>query len=254
MRPIVKWAAWCVACAAIPCMAETTISNVALPRGPDNPPPDAASGAASHHSGGYSTARTAGAVQDARQQVSKAARVLAKMKQDPQASRLLHQAKGILILPDYGRGALVVGGGGGPGVLVLRRNGQWAGPALYNVGMVSIGAQAGGAGGSAAMLLMSDKAVRQFEQENDFALDADAGITVWNASARGHGRTGGDIAMWTDTKGLYAGASVGLTDINFDEHETAALYGRSVTPREVLSGHSRTAQAAAALMQELPQA
>jgi SH3 domain-containing YSC84-like protein 1 len=208
----------------------------------------------SAHPDNAGRARSHGALQDARQQVTKSAQVLLKMKNDPQAAQLLRQAKGVLILPDYGRGALVVGAGGGPGVLVARHDGTWTGPALYNVGTVSIGAQAGGSGGSAAILLMSDKALRQFEQDNDFALDADAGITVWNRSARGRARTGGDIAMWSDTKGLYAGASVGATDINYDEHETAALYGRSVAPSQVLSGHVRSAQAANRLMQELPTA
>ena len=192
-----------------------------------------------------------GAEHDARQQVGKAARVIAKMKQDSALKDRMAHAKGILVMPDYGRGALGVGVQGGNGVLLVKNAGHWSGPALYNIGGVSLGVQAGGSGGSYAMLLMTDRAVKQFDQKNDFALDAGAGITVlpWTAEARA--RTGGDVIAWSGQKGLYAGASIGVTDVRFDPHETAALYGHDVAPADVFTGNVAPPVMASDLMREV---
>lgn len=187
------------------------------------------------------------AAHDAGEQLSEARQVIAKMKRDPDLSQAMRKAKGIFVMPDYARGALGVGVHGGNGVLLVKNGGKWSGPALYNTGGVSIGLQAGGSAGQAAFLLMSDKAVRQFEKQNDFALNADAGITVLPWSAKAHARTGGDVMAWSDQAGLYAGASIGVTDINFDENETAALYGRKVSPRDIIEGRALSPQAASLL-------
>lgn len=192
-----------------------------------------------------------GAVQDAREQVSEAARMLQQMQQDPQMKAALARAKGVLLMPDYGRGGLVVGASGSPGVLMIRQNGKWIGPALYNVGSVSIGAQAGGEAGQVAMLLMTDKGVRRFEQQNNFSLKADAGLSIVNWSARAQANTGADVVVWTDVEGAYAGASVGATDINFDEGETGALYGKQVRVQDIFAGNVHTAHADA-LVKALP--
>jgi hypothetical protein len=57
----------------------------------------------------------------------------------------------------------IVGGQGGGGVLLIRRNDTWSNPAFYTRGGASIGAQLGGRSGSTALLLMNDKAVHVFE-------------------------------------------------------------------------------------------
>lgn len=176
---------------------------------------------------------------DAMQQVQEAGEVLAKMKRDPDLAAEMARAKGILISPDYGRAGLVVGAHGGNGVLLVRHNNGWTGPALYNLGGVSIGAQAGASGGQRALLLMSDKAVNQFKQANKFALNADAGLTVIAWSAKAQARTGGDVIAWSDQVGAYAGATIGVSDVNFDERETAALYGKQMTASDIITGKAK---------------
>lgn len=197
--------------------------------------------AAPHQPARYHAARS-GARSDALEQVSEATAVLARMKREPGMQALLRKARGVLIFPDYGRGGLVVGAGGGSAVLMARHQGDWTGPALYNFGTVNIGAQVGGSGGSAAMIIMSDRALRRFERSDRFSVNADAGLTIVKYSARGHAQPG-DVVLWSDLKGAYAGATVGVTDLNFDEGETGALYGHRVNPRDVFSGSVHTAQA-----------
>ena len=175
--------------------------------------------------------------------VARASTVLEKLTKEPQVGGLLSNAKGVLLVPRFARGGLVVGGSGGKAVLVTRHDGQWTGPAIYNLGTVNIGPQAGAATGAVAMILMSDKAIAQFQKEKDIALNAHAGLTIVDYSKGAQARSGGDVVLWSDTRGAYAGATVGVTGMNFDREETSALFGQDVTARDVLTGAVQTAPA-----------
>ena len=177
--------------------------------------------------------------------VNEAVGVVQKMQNDPQLKQLMQQAKGIYIVPNFGRGALVVGARGGEGVMLMHQDDTWAGPAFYNMGGISIGAQVGGSAGEIAFLLMSDNAVNNFLSENAFSLNAGAGLTIVNYSANKQASWGkGDIILWTDTEGAYAGATVSATDINWDEDSNRQYYNsQQVSPTDVLKGQVTNASA-----------
>lgn len=181
----------------------------------------------------------------AHDEVSRAAATIRTMtQQDPGIRDQLRDAKAVFVMPRYGRGALIVGGAGGPAVAMVRHDQQWTGPALYHVGSVSIGAQAGGEGGSVVMILKSDRAVAKLEQANNFSLDANAGLSIVTWSRDAETQTSSpDIVMWSDMKGLYAGASVAVSDAKFDGAATSTLYGRDVSARDILQGTVHTALA-----------
>jgi len=172
-----------------------------------------------------------------REIVSEAVQALHKMRSDPETDVLMKGAKGIFIVPNYGRGAFLVGGQGGEGAMVAREGGHWSNPVFYKVGGISVGAQFGAEGGQIAMLLMTDRAVDRFKQ-NNFSLNADAGLTIIDYSAKVQGALGkGDVVFWSDTKGAYAGASLSATDITYDADANRAYYRASdVTPERILSG------------------
>jgi SH3 domain-containing YSC84-like protein 1 len=176
---------------------------------------------------------------DARAQVKKAVKVVSQMKSDAHMRNLLEKSKGVFIVPDYAKAAAIVGGRGGAGVLLLHENGKWSNPAFYNTGGISVGAQAGVAAGSIALVLMTPSAVDTFKNNpNNFSLNANAGLTLVNYSADAQGTAGkGDVVFWSDTEGLFAGASLGVSDINSDEGENRAYYGMpNVTPTQILTG------------------
>lgn len=179
-----------------------------------------------------------GNAMDSQEQVNEARDVVNQMKRDPRLTALLQQARGVYIVPDFGKAAVGVGGRGGEGVLLIRKNGEWSGPAFYNFGRVSAGLQAGAEAGSVAMLLMTEDAVRPFtSQQNNFSLDAAAGLTVVNYSAQGRATAGEpDVITWSDTEGLFAGASIGVTGFTRDEDENRAYYNAQATPKEIFSG------------------
>jgi lipid-binding SYLF domain-containing protein len=176
---------------------------------------------------------------DAQVRVKDAAAVLRRMKSDPQVNDLLQDAKGLLIVPHFIKAALVFGGRGGSGLLVVQKNGRWSDPAFYRTSGGSFGAQIGGAKGSLVMILTSDRAVAAFANKTStWSLNAGAGLTAANYSndTRESG-TLSDVVIWSDTKGLFCGAAVGATKVGIDQEANRAYYNQpGVTPQEILSG------------------
>ena len=178
---------------------------------------------------------------EAQSRVDSATAVVERMKAEPTTAALLSKARGVLIVPDYGKGAWIVGGQGGAGVLMLRHHGEWGQPAFYILGGLSIGLQAGGEVGPIAMVLMSDKAVEAFETHSSrWSLGADAGLTVVNTSEHADivGTTPPtDVVVWLGTKGLYGGLSVGASDMTPQESLDNAYYHRLVTLHDIMVGN-----------------
>jgi len=178
--------------------------------------------------------------------VTAALAVVPQIEAEPRMKQLLQQAKGILIVPRFGRAALGVGAEGGAGLLLLKHaDGSWSSPAFYDLGGLTVGLQAGGEGGAIAMVLNNDKAVNEFMKKTNFSLNAEAGLTVVNWSKLAMGTAGtGDVVAWSGTKGLFGDAvAIGLTGIRFNEKLTNAYYGRTLAPKDIASGGVSNAQA-----------
>lgn len=184
--------------------------------------------------------------QHATQRVSDALTVVRRLEDDARMKQLLQQAKGVLIVPSYGKAALGVGAHGGAGLLLLRRaDGGWSGPAFYDLGGLTVGLQLGAEAGPIAMVLNNDKAVHAFMGRNNFALSAEAGLTVLNWSKLAQGTAGtGDVVAWSGTRGLFGDAvAVGLHDIHFNQNLTNAYYGRALSPTDIAAGSVSNPQA-----------
>jgi SH3 domain-containing YSC84-like protein 1 len=170
--------------------------------------------------------------------VRRAARILRELEEDPALDPVLEQARGVLLVPDYAVAALIAGLAGGNGILLSRREGSWRQPAFYNFAHLSVGPQAGAAGGSVAYFLMSERALGRFAKEGRLALTAEAGLNLIEWSARAGGKLGQDedIIVWTETEGLLAELSLGISELTWDEEKNRAYYGQAVTPADVLEG------------------
>jgi lipid-binding SYLF domain-containing protein len=178
--------------------------------------------------------------QDASKQVENATAVVQKMEADPKMKDLMQTARGIFIIPRYGQAALGIGGSGGEGILLVKHGSTWGDPAFYNVGGISIGLQAGAEGGAMAFVLNNDRAVQQFQKSNNVQLNANAGITVvnWSKSAQAD-LSKADVIAWSDSKGLFGGAAIGLQDAVYDQADTSGFYGRQVALADFFSGQMK---------------
>ena len=175
---------------------------------------------------------------DAMETAKDAADTLKQMKTDPNLKQLLSKAHGVFIVPAYGRAAAGVGARGGEGTLLVQRDGKWTGPAFYDLGGLSLGAQFGGEGGEIAMILTSQQAVDAFQQDNNFSINADAKLTVVDYSSLAENKLGdkSDVIFWSDTEGAFAGVALSATDISWDDEENPAYYGKTVGARDIISG------------------
>jgi len=178
--------------------------------------------------------------------VNDAVAVVRTIEAEPHMKELLQQARGVFIVPNYGRAALGVGANGGPGVLLAKRNdGTWSDPVFYDMGGINVGVQAGVEGGPIVMVLNNDKALNKFMQKNNFSLSADAGLTVINWTAKAQGSAGtGDVIVWSGNKGLFGNVvTVGINDVRFNRNLTNDYYHRNVALKDVINGAVQNPQA-----------
>ena len=192
----------------------------------------------------YAATPNGGHETNAQQIVNDAVQTVHEFRQDPHFVSLLKQAKGIYVLPTLVKGAVVVGGQGGQGVLLAREHGTWSDPAFLSIGSISVGAQVGAKAGPVVMLLMTNKALNDFTQANNFSLNGNAGLTIVTYSARGQAPVGkGDIVVWSNASGAYAGLNVSGTDITSNSHEDQSFYGHSVSTSQIVQGQANNPQA-----------
>ncbi|KQZ48099.1 lipid-binding SYLF domain-containing protein [Massilia sp. Root1485] len=177
--------------------------------------------------------------------VSDAVGVVHTMSNETGMAALLGRARGVFIVPTYGRAALGVGGAGGAGVLMVRQaDGAWGNPVFFDTGGLSIGLQAGVEGGPIALVLLNQKAVDSFRNRNNFSLSADAGLTVVNFARMAQGSTAGDVVAWSGSKGLFGNAAtVGINDVRYNQRLTEAYYGKPMTALQAIDSKETNAQA-----------
>lgn len=187
----------------------------------------------------------ANAAKTAQQLVDQSTNTIQRLRANADFTQLLKQAKGVFIVPDLVKGAALVGASGGSGVLVARHGATWSDPAFFTLGSISIGAQAGGKAGPVVMFLMTDKAVSDFTQNNNFSFNGNANLTVVKWSPASQGSVGkGDVVLWSGTKGLFASLDVSGSDIVADTKEDQAFYNNNhIGTKQIIDNQVTNAQA-----------
>jgi lipid-binding SYLF domain-containing protein len=89
----------------------------------------------------------------------------------------MKEARGILIVPQFIKGAFFIGGSGGSGLLVVRdeKTNEWSYPAFFTLGGASIGLQFGGQASEVVLLVMTQKGVDSL-MSTTLKLGADATV------------------------------------------------------------------------------
>jgi SH3 domain-containing YSC84-like protein 1 len=194
------------------------------------------------------------AAADTQMRINDAIPIIGKLEEDPKANDLLGKAKGIVIIPHYLQAALVFGGRGGSGLLLVRRGTKWSDPVFYKISGGSFGAQIGGTKGSLAFFLMSDKAIEAFENKaSTWSMNAGAGLAAVSFSKQTpETATLTDVVVWSDTKGIFGGAAVGASKISRDMKANQVYYNDpNITAQRILNGEVTSPQSKL-LMDVLP--
>ena len=181
-----------------------------------------------------------------------AANVLQTMLSDQNIpSDVIGKAECIIVLPNVKKFAFGIGGSGGRGPIVCRSasTGKWSAPAMLSVGGMSAGLQIGGSSSDFVMLVMDQKAVNTIlNGKTELGSDATAAAGPTGASASAVG-AGNDILTYKRAAGMFAGVSLGGASLQPDNDANQRLYGKSITPQEIVQGNAvRTPSSAQALV------
>jgi SH3 domain-containing YSC84-like protein 1 len=168
--------------------------------------------------------------------LQKSSPVIRQMQTDPGLKALISQAKGILVMPEFGHVTFIVGGRWSSGVLVAQNKGQWTEPAFFAIGGGSLGDQAGTSSGPVALLIMSQRLMDKFTGNGGWSLNSASGFNVVNYSpaARNSVATA-DAVVWTGFKAPPAGIRISVNNIWFDAGYNHAMYGSMYLPT-ILAG------------------
>jgi lipid-binding SYLF domain-containing protein len=153
---------------------------------------------------------------------------------------LLRRAQGIAIIPNMARGALLIGGRGGKGVLLVRNtDGQWSNPAFVTVGGVSFGWQFGVQTVDVVLVFTTRESIEGVTG-GKLTLGADASIAVGPLGRQASGATdttfASEVYAYSRAKGLFAGIALDGGVVAMDRKANARFYQKpGVLASEILA-------------------
>ena len=154
---------------------------------------------------------------------------------------LLDKAECVLVYPGVKKVGVGIGVGYGRGVLLCRSgkamDGNWGAPVMYTLDTSSLGAQLGTTSTDYVLLVMSQiGADKVLSGKIKLGSDATAAAGPAGAQAAGFNDPKVDILTYSQTKGLFAGASLGNAAMGADNKADQELYGKTVDAMEIIRG------------------
>ena len=145
----------------------------------------------------------------------------------------LGAAQGLLIIPKLVKGAFIVGGSGGSGVLLKRGKGNtWSQPAFYTMSSGSIGLQIGGQASEIVLMVMTKNGLDSL-LASSFKLGVDASVAAGPVGIGGQEKTA-DILAFYRTKGAFLGVSLEGAGVQVRADYNSAYYGSEIRPIDIL--------------------
>ncbi len=175
-------------------------------------------------------------------QLEKATNVLGEIMSTPDKGiphDLLEKAVCVGIVPSEIKGAILVGGTYGRGVLVCRQHGDgpWGAPSMFTLGAGSIGFQIGGEATDVVFIVMNEAGAKKLIRD-DVKLGGDVSVTAGPVGRTAEGATDAElhaeILSYSRTWGLFAGISLDGAVFHQDKDSDQELYGRPITAKEIL--------------------
>jgi lipid-binding SYLF domain-containing protein len=152
---------------------------------------------------------------------------------------VLNGAKCILVVPNLIKGGFIFGGKHGRGVASCRTSEGWSAPAFVSVGGGSWGLQIGVEGVDLVMLVMNDQGFQHL-LSSKFELTGEGSVAAGpvgrHASAGTDWKMNTEMLTYSRAKGIFGGLTLEGAVIEQDNDSTHAIYGKSMTFRNILSG------------------
>jgi lipid-binding SYLF domain-containing protein len=146
----------------------------------------------------------------------------------------VRRSRAMLIFPQLIKGAFIIGGEGGSGVLVARDPAKgWSYPAFYTLASGSLGLQIGGQVAELVITIMSNKALGAVI-DNQFKIGGNIDVAVGpigkGMSASTTTNLNADAYSWAKTQGLFGGLSLEGAAILSRDSWNKEYYGPGATP------------------------
>jgi SH3 domain-containing YSC84-like protein 1 len=187
--------------------------------------------------------------------VDKAAEVVEEVMKVSEAaipSDLMDKAKAIVVFPGTLKGAFIVGGQSGKGVVVRRLSKGWSAPAFINMAGGSFGAQIGGQKTDYILMIMNEKGLKNLLADK-FELGGEGSVAAGpvgrTAAASTNATMDAEILTYSRSKGLFAGVSLKGVIISQDQDMNQAVYQKSA--KQILGEPPVPAAEAPASLQKL---
>ncbi len=154
---------------------------------------------------------------------------------------LLERAYGVVVFPRVIRGALILGGRGGRGVMAVRKpDGSWSNPVFVTMGGANFGFQWGVQSTELVLVLMSRQSVEGIAG-GKVTLGADASVAAGpigrSATAATDATFKAQVLGYARNAGLFAGVALDGSVISIDDDSNASAYGVSgILPSQILEG------------------
>ena len=164
-------------------------------------------------------------------------------------TELFEKAHCIVIVPELKTAAFVVGGKYGKGYVSCRnKSGKgWSAPGTVRIEGGSVGFQIGGSSTDLIMLVMSERGAEKL-LESSFTLGGEASVAAGpvgrTVTAQTDTQMHADILSWSRSQGLFAGVALEGATLRQDLDDNAALYGRKLENRDIVTTGVRAPKAA----------
>jgi lipid-binding SYLF domain-containing protein len=169
---------------------------------------------------------------------------------------LLERAYGVVVIPSVIKGALIIGGRGGRGVMAVRNpDGSWSNPVFVTLAGANVGFQWGVQSTDLVLVLMSRKSVEGIAG-GKVTLGADASVAAGpigrSAAAATDPTLSAQVLAYARNEGIFAGVAIDGSVISIDDRSNESAYGVSgILASQILAGTAGTPPPGAIAFTEL---
>jgi lipid-binding SYLF domain-containing protein len=179
-------------------------------------------------------------VQERAIKAAEALRAMARAEDAHIPAELLAQAEGLAVIPGVVRGAFLVGGRKGKGLVTTRNAArEWGAPSYVSLGGASFGLQIGADSTDLVMVFTRKDGIEALLEDNlEFGADASvaAGPVGRSAEVGTNVTFDSPIYAYSRSKGAFAGVALNGAVMEVDDSANREAYGREITGRQILTG------------------
>ena len=161
---------------------------------------------------------------------------------------LWDRAACVVVVPSLKKAAFVLGAEYGKGLMSCKKDGAWSAPVFMRVEKGSWGLQIGAQSIDLVLLVMNERGMHKL-LGNKVTLGAEASVAAGpvgrDARAATDAQMKAEILSYSRAQGLFAGVNLSGGVLRPDADDNQDLYGRQISVKDVLAGHTIEVPAAA---------